>query len=236
MAITGRKTKLRLYDLLSDLATFGYPSYPTKNVKAAARKAIDTLWPYGSFWRSVIRFSFRVFRPLSWVVWFENRTKQILMYIVALYHFIFDCYRGVLDNMEKSRKRRNTPYNDELQKSPSFHKDSVKPEMQPLFAKGSTLPKISEEVEEGLDICFDDDKNPIQISLESSSVESDNEFLNNPAPNIDDVIEGVKDSVDALSGEEDSISTSDISEEETETLDTVRLKESNSEDSITSEC
>lgn len=87
MVITGRKTRLRLYDLLCDLATPGYPSYPTPRVKLAARKAMDILWPYGKFWRRIIRFSFRFFRPLTWVVWFETRTKQILLLLFAIYHF-----------------------------------------------------------------------------------------------------------------------------------------------------
>jgi hypothetical protein len=83
-AVPGRKTKTRLYALLLDLATPGYPLYPTRNVKTAAQHALDLLFPVGRFWRSIIHFGFRFLRPLSFVHWFQLRVMQAYAYIVIL--------------------------------------------------------------------------------------------------------------------------------------------------------
>lgn len=77
LVVTGKKTNLRLGDLLSDLATPGYPLYPTSKVKKEALQTLNLLWPYGSLLRSVIKFGFRLLRPLSFVHWFQYRIAQV---------------------------------------------------------------------------------------------------------------------------------------------------------------
>lgn len=76
LLVTGKKTNLRLGDLLSDLATPGYPLYPTSKVKKEALQTLNFLWPYGSLLRSIIKFGFRLLRPLSFIHWFQYRIAQ----------------------------------------------------------------------------------------------------------------------------------------------------------------
>eukprot|EP01122_Echinamoeba_exundans_P010760 TRINITY_DN4094_c0_g1_i1.p1 TRINITY_DN4094_c0_g1~~TRINITY_DN4094_c0_g1_i1.p1 ORF type:complete len:491 (-),score=66.56 TRINITY_DN4094_c0_g1_i1:61-1533(-) len=91
-AVPGRKTKTRLYALLLDLATPGYPLYPTRNVKSAAQQAMDLLFPVGRFWRSIIHFGFRFLRPLSFVHWFQLRVMQAYTYIAILFATILSVF------------------------------------------------------------------------------------------------------------------------------------------------
>jgi hypothetical protein len=74
--VNGKKTLLRLGDLISDLATPGYPMYPTSEIKEEAKRTLNIIWPYGAFLREVIRFSFRLLRPLSFLHWFQYRGAQ----------------------------------------------------------------------------------------------------------------------------------------------------------------
>jgi len=78
LAVVGRKTRLRLYSVLLDLSTPGYPLYPTPDVKRAAKALLDTLFPVGRWWRTLIHFSFRCLRPLSFVTWFKHRSRNVL--------------------------------------------------------------------------------------------------------------------------------------------------------------
>jgi hypothetical protein len=88
LQITGKKTQLRLGDLISDLATPGYPLYPTSEIKGEARATLNILWPYGAFLRETIRFSFRLLRPLSFLHWFQVRGAQLQSLFANLWLWI----------------------------------------------------------------------------------------------------------------------------------------------------
>ena len=86
--VTGKKTQLRLGDLLSDLATTGYPLYPTTQVKEEAKLTLNLLWPYGAFLRELIRFSFRLLRPLSFLTWIQFRGAQVRSLVAHIWLWI----------------------------------------------------------------------------------------------------------------------------------------------------
>lgn len=88
LVVTGKKTLLRLGDLLSDLATPGYPLYPTSEVKEEAKRTLNLLWPYGAFLRELIRFSFRLLRPLSFLTWIQFRGAQLRSLIAHIWLWI----------------------------------------------------------------------------------------------------------------------------------------------------
>jgi hypothetical protein len=87
LVVSGRKTKLRLYSLLLDLSTPGYPMYPTRDVKAAAQSTLRTLFPTPlPAW--LIHFLFRLLRPLSFVTWLELRVTQIWLLFITILTWI----------------------------------------------------------------------------------------------------------------------------------------------------
>lgn len=88
LTVTGKKTLLRLGDLLSDLATPGYPLYPTPEVKEEAKLTLNLLWPYGAFLRELIRFSFRLLRPLSFLTWIQFRGAQLRSLLAHIWLWI----------------------------------------------------------------------------------------------------------------------------------------------------
>jgi len=88
LQVTGKKTLLRLGDLMSDLATPGYPLYPTSEVKDEAKQTLNILWPYGAFLREAIRFSFRLLRPLSFLHWFQYRGAQLQSLVAYIWLWI----------------------------------------------------------------------------------------------------------------------------------------------------
>jgi len=99
LLVTGKKTLLRLGDLLSDLATPGYPLYPTSEVKEEAKRTLNIIWPYGAFLRETIRFSFRLLRPLSFLHWFQYRGAQLQSFIANIWLWLVGTFVLLLSSI-----------------------------------------------------------------------------------------------------------------------------------------
>lgn len=91
----GKKTKIRLFDLLSDLSTLGYPMYPTHDVIRCAKEVFDGLWPRGSIVRGLTRLYFRFFRPLSLIEFMSN--WRVILAHISGYTMMVWIVRLVLD-------------------------------------------------------------------------------------------------------------------------------------------
>lgn len=109
--IPGRKTRTRLFALLLDLATPGYPLYPTREVKTVAQRTINCLFPIGSFWRSIIHFGFRFLRPLSFVNWIQIRLAQFYAYLLVFISTVLAVFgmNGVGGVPSDLRRKKSIP-------------------------------------------------------------------------------------------------------------------------------
>jgi len=97
LSIPGRKTSMRLHTVLFDYTTPGSPLYPTRNIRVAAQKTLDNVFPSGKLGRKIVNWSFRVFHPVelvkSWWFWIWNYLLWVFMYLKHFLYSIFSLFR-----------------------------------------------------------------------------------------------------------------------------------------------
>ncbi|XP_049851439.1 uncharacterized protein LOC126326037 [Schistocerca gregaria] len=113
-----RKTRVLLANTLDDLATPGYPLYPTPSIKKKSRQVINQLWPRGRFWRSTINFLFRLLRPPSFFHWYQKtHVSGLVRSICALPLRLLASARSALLSL---RVRARESHDAALSLSPRF--------------------------------------------------------------------------------------------------------------------